>query len=106
MDKKTLRALKASIRKWERNAKVKYPDKYLVDSDDCPLCGLFFDLDCEGCPVMQRTGRRGCGDTPYIEASRARVDWEWDYGPMEAAHDAARKEVAFLKSLLPAEEAS
>lgn len=104
MDKKTIRALRASIRKWERNAKVKHPDKYLLDSDDCPLCGLFFHHDCEGCPVMQKTGRPNCGGTPYIKANIACSNWEWQAGPMEEAHAAAQEEVAFLKSLLPEQE--
>jgi hypothetical protein len=33
MDAKTLDALKASIAKWEKNAKVEDPVDYLIDSD-------------------------------------------------------------------------
>jgi len=106
MGPKTLKALKASIAKWGRNAKVKDPDKYLLDSDDCPLCGMFYRNNCEGCPVYLKTGKWACGGTPYSAAHKA---WSfWDEGGengMEAAHAAARAEVAFLQSLLPKEEA-
>jgi|SRR5690606_28026025 len=98
MDAKTLEALKASIRKWEKNAEVKTPDDYLIDSSDCPLCDLFFHKDCDGCPVYSRTGQEMCNGTPYREAFKAWV--QWGRAP-EVAHEAARKEVAFLKSLLP-----
>jgi len=100
MDAKTLKALKASIEKWERNAVAETPDGYLTGSDDCPLCALFYAKSCVGCPVREKTRLSLCDGSPYRKAYGAWEEWE-DGGPIEAAHTAAREEVAFLKSLLP-----
>jgi len=60
MNKKTLNALKGSIRKWE-----KIVNGTGVDFGDanCPLCKLF--LVCEDCPIFLKTGQDGCKGTPY-----------------------------------------
>lgn len=103
MDAKTLEALKASIAKWERNAKAETPMDYLTATTDCPLCDLFYrgPIECKGCPVSARTRKMFCAGSPYAQACSARRKW-WDGdGTAEQAHAAARKEVAFLKSLLP-----
>lgn len=101
MDAKALKALKASIRKWERNAKAKTPEEYLTKAGDCPLCDLFIDDGCRRCPVYQRSLSIHCMATPYVQASVARHQWAYSDGSAEAAHAAARAEVEFLKSLLP-----
>jgi len=67
-----------------------------VMSDSCPLCRLFMDDFCSGCPVAKATDRLGCNGTPWIQAYSARKA-----GDLDAFHTAAREEVAFLKSLLP-----
>lgn len=86
MDAKTLKALKGSIKKWEGIVAGTTTD---LGANNCPLCRLFILFNCRGCPVRERTLRVGCYDTPYIEHVRS---------PTVAN---ARKEVAFLRSLLP-----
>ena len=97
MDKVTLKALKKSIEKWEQRAKGKKTD------DECPLCDLFrlySDVEgveyefnenriCVGCPVFAKTGKVRCEGSPYDI---------WMDG--ESVAD-AKKELKFLKSLLP-----
>jgi hypothetical protein len=103
MDAETLKALKASIAKWERNAAAKKPEDFLVRASDCPLCDLFYERDlCVGCPVAAATGKSACSGTPYHSAHSAWLSWQ--HGG-RSARSHARKEVEFLKSLLPAEEA-
>lgn len=108
MDARTLEALKASIAKWERNAKAETPDEYLTGPGECALCHLFRAYpSCGGCPVADHTGLHGCARTPYSDAEDYHD--EWASGDKSAAADAlsaARAEVAFLKSLLPTEEMS
>ena len=103
MDKETLKALKGSIRKWE-----KIVDGVGVDlgSENCPLCYLYLDskLDCKGCPVGKH-----CLDTVF-------GDWVLHHvrkhpnkplqiiGKCRTCKKLARKELEFLQSLLPKEE--
>lgn len=96
MDERTLEALKASIAKWERNAQVDYLSDAKVNGSDCPLCGLFVDDDCIGCPVHEST-RNSCHGTPYDEAWLQKSLRH----NLEAFRKAALAEVEFLKSLLP-----
>jgi hypothetical protein len=93
MDKKTLAALKRSIEKWKGNAAGKHVK---TRSDDCPLCGLFIDNDCNGCPVMVQTGKEFCCDTPYFAATSA-----LSRGDNNMFTEQSFAEVVFLESLLP-----
>lgn len=106
MDERTLTALKGSIAKWEAIVAGTGED---LGSDNCPLCAEFAEVDddysaCQGCPVYERTKRRGCGGTPYDDWSRA--CWLADL-PRRAETPvlkaAAQAELDFLRSLLPAE---
>lgn len=107
MNAKTLKALKASIDKWQRNVKAEAPDMVFTGSDDCPLCKLFWsgeaDQSCIGCPVMGRTGKLYCEKTPHDKAWMAHRNWLMGEGSKDAFRKTARAEVKFLKSLLPAE---
>ena len=92
-----LKALKGSIRKWQR---IVAGDGHDEGNDNCPLCKVYFDRNCKGCPVAKATGEIQCGGTPY--------DDDWDGGAIftgVADTDerilAAAKELRFLKSLLP-----
>ncbi len=104
MDEQTHKALIASIEKWERNAEAETPEAYRTRANHCPLCTLYVKSACRGCPVMARTSRPGCVGTPWHEADDAKRDWSTL--PQRArlrneARAAARKDVEFLKSLLP-----
>jgi hypothetical protein len=105
MPAKTLEALKASIEKWERNAVAKFLRETTIAAWDCPLCQLFVlksdSHGCEGCPVAEKAGRDLCNGSPWEQAYDARLQWMEDEANGAAFHEAARAEVAFLKSLLP-----
>lgn len=103
MDSKTLKALKASIAKWEKNVEAETPDDVKLGAQNCPLCALFNGNDCEGCPVAERAGAEFCDNTPYSGASIEAVNWEYRGSSREDFQTAARAEVDFLKSLLPVE---
>lgn len=91
MDDRTLTALRGSIAKWEAIVAGKRSNR---GAEDCPLCELFINNNCKGCPVSSRSGHKYCFSTPYEEyigrplgeASRVK------YGTAM---------VAFLRSLLP-----
>jgi hypothetical protein len=97
MDNQTLAALKGSIRKWENIVAGTGVDKGVFN---CPLCELFWDDDCTGCPVSERTGLMNCRGTPYNmwEALTKRDDAT--HGDPERIA-AAQAELDFLRSLLP-----
>lgn len=103
MDARTLKALKGSIKKWERIVAGTEEDNGI---DNCPLCTEFFanagEVLCEGCPVSAATGLNDCRGTPY-------QDWmeshHWRKRPLKARDDetvmCAVLELEFLKGLLP-----
>jgi|JI10StandDraft_1071094.scaffolds.fasta_scaffold233918_4 hypothetical protein len=99
MNKVTKAALEASIEKWKRNSIAEAPEKYLTGFRDCPLCDLFWDADCIGCPVFKRTGETGCYGTPYTTAEKARRPENWDFDGGALARKTALDEVVFLESL-------
>lgn len=99
MNPLTLKALEQSIEKWIDNTKALTPDAYQTSANDCPLCNLFFDDDCFGCPVAMDTHRPRCLDTPYDKANWSQHPDIADF--RAAAHEAAQLEVDFLKGLLP-----
>lgn len=104
MDDKTLTALKQSIEKWERNTVAETPNEFTLGPRNCPLCEMFWQRECLGCPVRDRTNLSGCLGTPYDRTVSARMWWidnPSDATLREKAHDAARDEVDFLRSLLP-----
>ena len=91
-----LKALKGSIRKWQRIVDGSGSDK---GRHNCPLCKIYYEKGCKGCPVMKATGKLECDGSPY--------DTDWDGGNLFNMADtdkqlvAAVKELRFLKSLLP-----
>ena len=100
MDENTLKALEASIRKWES-------DEPGGTTEDCPLCQLFFlgrpcgldelgRLACIGCPIMAKTGKPSCYDTPFYDWVEAEEE-----GNMEAEAFYRRRMASFLRSLHP-----
>lgn len=99
MNKRTLTALRGSIKKWEKIVAGTGIDK---GYENCPLCRLFFSVDyfnCTGCPVAAMSGRDNCLGTPYYEYRRAADNW--GESTPETIKKQAERELAFLKSLLP-----
>lgn len=98
MNKKTLKALKGSIKKWEKIEARTEEDKGV---SNCPLCRVFFSYNCHNCPVKNRTGFASCKNTPYdkwelhqhVNHYSKRVVCKW-------CKKYAKDEVEFLKSLL------
>lgn len=97
MDEKTLKALKASIKHLEENTNVKTLEEASLGIEDHPLCSEFYNKkgSCNGCPVFIAR-YWGCGKSPYDEVYESFIDKD-----LNAFHAAAKKELAFLKSLLP-----
>lgn len=100
MPPETLAALKKSIEHWERLATSTAEDGEGVMSSSCPLCRLFLDKACGGCPVPKKTGRALCSRTPWAYAHAAYME-DGKNSPQFRA--AAQKELEFLRSLLPQE---
>jgi hypothetical protein len=106
MKPRTLSALKKSIEHWTRLAEGKRQPNELTGPEHCALCGLFLEKDkhgkfCTGCPVKTETGHDTCYGTPYAAAESAGQDFGFDSLKFRRA---ARKELNFLKSLLPCQK--
>jgi len=56
--------LEASIEHWEEivNEPMGTID---FEADDCPLCKVYWDSLCVGCPIQKATGEQNCKGTPY-----------------------------------------
>ncbi len=99
MNKKTLKALKGSIKKWEKIVGGTGEDE---GHKNCPLC----KCGCCRCPVAIKTGSTDCDGTPYREWAR---HWNHKHGFMtqtnyvlcSTCERLAAKELWFLESLLP-----
>jgi len=111
MKKKTLKAIKDSIKHWERIAAFKEGE--IPNSYQCALCQAF--PTCIDCPVAIKTGQDLCEGTPYDDALISfedcdDINYDDTLKPKEIekrkkrlAKD-ANKQIKFLKSLLPNEE--
>lgn len=107
-------ALMDSIKTWEgklETAKrwIEDPTKnppIRLDSSACPLCRVFFTLNCEGCPVSKKTGVSLCEKTPYTTVGRMQMN---RCNTLKNEHnknmfiEAIMDEIEFLKSLQPKE---
>lgn len=99
MTRKTRDELKASIRHWNRLATGTTRPGEDTSGKFCALCKLFYSLDgCGQCPVKLRTGKSFCLGSPWADARDA---YEDDGLESKEFKSAARKELDFLKSLLP-----
>ena len=99
MTESTLEALNKSIDKWERLASNGYDEETRITAKECPLCRRFRKngvLRCWLCPVYEKTKRSLCQGTPYEDAVLFLHYKRDDF------RRAARDEVDFLRSLLPA----
>ena len=98
MAAQTLKALKGSIRKWER---IVTGEGYDAGRDNCPLCKVFLKKPrCGGCPVAIATGKPNCEGSPYWKF----VDLDKDESGLACSTEqrkVALAELRFLESLLP-----
>ena len=97
MDESTLTALEGSIAKWQAIVDGTGIDR---GTENCPLCEMFYARRCGGCPVMERTGRPFCADSPYKQWS-ASYGFGQGIGRSKHLKAAAEAELAFLRELLP-----
>jgi len=107
MDKETLEALKKSIEYWEDNLAFAMARKYKnidTTSESCALCEMFVYIDCCGCPVFDKVGILGCRSTPYGKVSSILNNAAFFGLGYAGITKACRKELEFLKSLLPENE--
>lgn len=98
------KAIEGSIKKWQKivdylsikNNRAWYIG--IIDleqgEDNCPLCKLYPDKDCNGCPVILKTCRDNCIGSPYIDFHNA-----WAVRNLKLARREAKAELKFLKSL-------
>lgn len=103
MNKATREALEGSITKWEGILAGTETDRQCFN---CPLCLLFPEYACHGCPIRRATGAHGCIDTPYMQWLHHHVEHK-QYEVMECVPGCktclklARAELKFLISLRP-----
>ena len=94
MNAKTLEALLGSIAKWQAIIAGTAED---YGRTNCPLCQMFWENDCDGCPVKKKTGLEDCDGSPY-----EKIDKAYKCGYKQPPPELAKAELEFLKSLLPA----
>ena len=108
MNKKTLKALNGSIKKWEEI--VKSTDAEDNGTANCPLCMAF--SSCNDCPVGNLTRNNyssGCQTTPYEEWEKHQIDCHTytsslPYTRIKGCRKClriAKTELNFLRGLLP-----
>lgn len=97
----TLKALKQSIAHWRRLATGKEKKGEHPDSSSCALCKLFIRIGCKGCPVAEKARETGCNGTPFLDAYKRYQQMGWGFASESTFRTAAKKELAFLESLLP-----
>ena len=100
MNKQTLKALRGSIKKWFELSKGRGDDR---GSNNCPLCKLFYAVDCNGCPVKEKTMANLCKNTPYNNWSKYHksIFFMPFMATTPKARALAKAEYNFLCSLLP-----
>jgi len=111
MDKKTYDTLVASCKKWrvnykniqDREGKLVSIKLFLYGSLDCPLCELFGEKSCRGCPVFEKTKVTSCQDTPYYEIVNEinRFDYSLHIQVTKKLIQETNREIRFLESLIP-----
>lgn len=90
--------IKHAIRKWERISEIT-EEEFPILCDEfnplstCVLCLKF--INCKKCPVHEKTGSKGCINTPYELTEVALNQNYYDYWKIHS-----KKEVEFLKKIL------
>lgn len=114
MEIKARQALLDSIAHWQDV--VDDPVNTKTGPHDCALCEVFNNdfrgagTECQGCPVMEKTGKSFCKGSPYGTFAGRRMDFGKNgiEGCFRVTVDdlrlAARNELEFLQDLLPEDE--
>lgn len=97
MDEKTIKATQGAWLKWDKIAKGKARNG---GSRDCPLCKLFLDSGCNGCPIKAATNKASCRGTPNVAYIVLACENGLDH---PATRDAAHAFRNFINLLLPPE---
>ena len=108
MNARTRIALGGAISKWKNIVAGKDTDRGVTN---CPLCELFYDHLCKGCPVSAETGQTACQGTPYQDqfvpaktahyyAALSGRTYHMDAAKADMKV-AAKVELKFLQGLLP-----
>lgn len=112
----TRKAIEESIVKWKKKASEENPMNIKISTSECPLCQLFNNdyteegNECLSCPIFEETGYDYCEATPCDKATLHLHDWRFSQSKEEIEtykqefREAAKKEIEFLKSLLPNKE--
>lgn len=108
MEKETLKALKGSIKKW---VKIEGSTRALDKAyKNCPLCDMFWDGECDGCPIKEETTEIQCLGSPYEKWCDHQIEehimspWNRRHKDCPTCLELATKERKFLESLLPEED--
>lgn len=96
MNKTQTKALKQSIKHWER-MRDDPEGKEEPFIDDCPCCQEFHTMCCEGCPISEAVDDWGCDGTPYTFARGAFEEFGKDSPEFK---EAAQAEIDFLNEVL------
>lgn len=114
MNQETLKALRGSIKKWERIVAGKLGD---YGNENCDLCKKFWSWEggihgtafCNTeCPIKIKTGKDTCSGTPhivwceYLTENKYQIHHNKVFD--EKSKQLALDELNFLKSLLPKEK--
>lgn len=109
LDEETVQAIKESIDAWKRKVKhIKEGKFIMVDMSPrtCPLCHIFYENYCFGCPILKKTRKLECNGSPYVEAVEAlrellRCEHKETEEMKKKTLLAFYEEIKFLESLLP-----
>lgn len=95
-------AIRRSIEKWRFNSQVSNVADARLGRDQCPLCVLFRDGRCIGCPVMRHTGQVGCEGTNFEHVLFAKMGIEMGVENFDLAnfHKEARTYRQMLEGVL------
>lgn len=96
MNKRTLAALRGSIKKWHN---ICYNGELDRGTYDCPLCIVFKSNTCQNCPVKDSTGEARCIGSPYSRWHLA--GGHYNIADVPGRQRAAKDELDFLVTLLP-----
>lgn len=83
-----------SVQKWLVAKRLR--PSWGLASNTCALCQIYVEVnnECNGCPIMEITGRNNCNNTPWYDAKA-----ELSLSSKNVYH--TNREIRFLISLLP-----